>query len=137
MLGKIVPYILVGYIQVTVILLGGALHLRRADGRQPAGAARLHLVLFIAPTCRWASPSTVARNQLQAMQMTFFFFLPSMLLSGFMFPFRACPAGRRPSASAAADALSWCCASCAASCSRRNGVPCILRRAISRRFVPI
>jgi ABC-2 type transport system permease protein len=35
--------------------------------------------------------STVARNQLQAMQMTFFFFLPSMLLSGFMFPFRAMP----------------------------------------------
>jgi ABC-2 type transport system permease protein len=35
--------------------------------------------------------STVAKNQLQAMQMTFFFFLPSMLLSGFMFPFRAMP----------------------------------------------
>jgi ABC-2 type transport system permease protein len=35
--------------------------------------------------------STMARNQLQAMQMTFFFFLPSMLLSGFMFPFRAMP----------------------------------------------
>src|SRR5659263_703225 len=35
--------------------------------------------------------STVARNQLQAVQMTFFFFLPSMLLSGFMFPFRAMP----------------------------------------------
>ena len=35
--------------------------------------------------------STIARNQLQAMQMTFFFFLPSMLLSGFMFPFRAMP----------------------------------------------
>jgi len=35
--------------------------------------------------------STVARNQLQAMQMTFFFFLPSILLSGFMFPFRGMP----------------------------------------------
>ena len=35
--------------------------------------------------------STLARNQLQAMQMTFFFFLPSMLLSGFMFPFRGMP----------------------------------------------
>ena len=35
--------------------------------------------------------STIAKNQLQAMQMTFFFFLPSMLLSGFMFPFRAMP----------------------------------------------
>jgi ABC-2 type transport system permease protein len=36
--------------------------------------------------------STLAKNQLQAMQMTFFFFLPSMLLSGFMFPFRGMPA---------------------------------------------
>jgi len=35
--------------------------------------------------------STLAQNQLQAMQMTFFFFLPSMLLSGFMFPFRGMP----------------------------------------------
>jgi ABC-2 type transport system permease protein len=35
--------------------------------------------------------STIARNQLQAMQMTFFFFLPSILLSGFMFPFRGMP----------------------------------------------
>ncbi|MGH8800233.1 MAG: ABC transporter permease, partial [Casimicrobiaceae bacterium] len=35
--------------------------------------------------------SSVAQNQLQAMQMTFFFFLPSMLLSGFMFPFRGMP----------------------------------------------
>jgi ABC-2 type transport system permease protein len=35
--------------------------------------------------------STLARNQLQALQMTFFFFLPSMLLSGFMFPFRGMP----------------------------------------------
>lgn len=35
--------------------------------------------------------SSIARNQLQAMQMTFFFFLPSMLLSGFMFPFRGMP----------------------------------------------
>ena len=42
--------------------------------------------------------STVAENQLQAVQMSFFFFLPSLLLSGFMFPFRGMPAGRRPSA---------------------------------------
>ena len=42
--------------------------------------------------------STFALTQMQAMQLTFFFFLPSLLLSGFMFPFQACRAGRRHSA---------------------------------------
>jgi ABC-2 type transport system permease protein len=43
------------------------------------------------PTSGWLTFSTLARNQLQAMQMSFFFFLPSILLSGFMFPFRGMP----------------------------------------------
>jgi len=52
----------------------------------------LVLVLFIAANLSVGFTfSTLARNQMQAMQMTFFFFLPSMLLSGFMFPFRGMP----------------------------------------------
>jgi ABC-type transport system involved in multi-copper enzyme maturation permease subunit len=61
--------------------------------------------------------STVARTQMQAMQMTFFFFLPSILLSGFMFPFRGMPVlGAGGSARRSRSPTS--CASCAASCSR-------------------
>jgi ABC-2 type transport system permease protein len=52
----------------------------------------LSVLLFIAANLMLGlTISSVARNQLQAMQMTFFFFLPSMLLSGFMFPFRGMP----------------------------------------------
>src|SRR5437868_4578404 len=52
----------------------------------------LGMMLFIAALLALGfTISTLARNQLQAMQMTFFFFLPSMLLSGFMFPFRGMP----------------------------------------------
>jgi ABC-2 type transport system permease protein len=90
MVGKILPYVVMGYIQLAVILLAAfALfqvpwkaacpadgHDRRLHHCQPGGG--LHLF-------------DDRRNQLQAMQMTFFFFLPSMLLSGFMFPFRAMP----------------------------------------------
>jgi ABC-2 type transport system permease protein len=50
------------------------------------------LVLFIAANLAIGFTfSTIARNQMQAMQLTFFFFLPSMLLTGFMFPFRGMP----------------------------------------------
>ena len=52
----------------------------------------LAVLLFIAANLTLGLTfSSLARNQLQAMQMTFFFFLPSMLLSGFMFPFRGMP----------------------------------------------
>jgi len=52
------------------------------------------MVLYIAALLALGfTISTVAKSQLQAMQMTFFFFLPSLLLSGFMFPFRGMPAG--------------------------------------------
>jgi ABC-2 type transport system permease protein len=71
---------------------GGALDLRRAHARQPAAALRRGAALHLRQPSRWASPfSSLARNQLQAMQMTFFFFLPSILLSGFMFPFLGMP----------------------------------------------
>jgi len=92
MLGKIVPYILIGYVQVTVILIAARLLF---DVPMVGSLWLLSsvLVLFIAANLAVGFAfSTIARNQLQAMQLTFFFFLPSMLLTGFMFPFRGMPA---------------------------------------------
>lgn len=91
MIGKIIPYILVGYIQVGLIL-AAAYFLFQVP---MAGSLPLLLaVAFVFITANLAvgiTFSTVAKNQLQAMQMAFFFFLPSLLLSGFMFPFRGMP----------------------------------------------
>ncbi len=91
MLGKIVPYILVGYVQVVLILLASWL----LFGVPIVGSLWLLLAalsIFIAANlCIGFTISTVAQSQLQAMQMSFFFFLPSLLLSGFMFPFRGMP----------------------------------------------
>jgi ABC-2 type transport system permease protein len=91
MAGKIVPYIFVGMLQVAVIL-GSARFLFDVPMVGSAFLLVGSLVLFIAANLAVGFTfSTIARNQLQAMQMTFFFFLPSMLLSGFMFPFRGMP----------------------------------------------
>ena len=91
MTGKIVPYILIGYVQATVILLA-ARFLFEVPFAGNLVLLGLVLVLFIAANLAVGITfSTAAQNQLQAMQMTFFFFLPSMLLSGFMFPFRGMP----------------------------------------------
>jgi ABC-2 type transport system permease protein len=91
MAGKIIPYIMVGYVQVTIILLAAKL----LFGVPIVGSLALLslvLVLFMAANLAVGFTfSTLAKNQMQAMQMTFFFFLPSMLLSGFMFPFRGMP----------------------------------------------
>jgi ABC-2 type transport system permease protein len=92
MIGKIVPYLVVGHIQVAVILGLGVLLfdvpmrgslLDLGVGALPFLAAMLTLGLVV---------SSLSRTQFQATQMSFFFFLPSMLLSGFMFPFEAMPA---------------------------------------------
>ncbi|RJG17030.1 ABC transporter permease [Massilia cavernae] len=91
MIGKIVPYILIGYVQVLVILTAARLLF---DVPMVGSLVLLSfvLVLFIAANLAVGFTfSTLARNQLQAMQLTFFFFLPSILLSGFMFPFRGMP----------------------------------------------
>jgi ABC-2 type transport system permease protein len=91
MTGKIVPYIIVGYIQVTIILIASKLlfNIPMAGSLLLLSVA---LVVFIAANLAVGFTfSTLARNQLQAMQMAFFFFLPSILLSGFMFPFRGMP----------------------------------------------
>ena len=91
MLGKIIPYIVIGYVQMTLILL--AAHF--VFGVPMVGSLLLVYaiaLLFIgANLAIGITFSTLAKNQLQAMQMAFFFFLPSILLSGFMFPFRGMP----------------------------------------------
>jgi ABC-2 type transport system permease protein len=91
MTGKIIPYIIVGYVQVTIILAAAKL----LFAVPVVGSVVLLsgvLVLFMAANLAVGFTfSTLAKNQMQAMQMTFFFFLPSMLLSGFMFPFRGMP----------------------------------------------
>jgi ABC-2 type transport system permease protein len=91
MLGKIAPYILIGYVQVVVILVA-AVFLFRVPVVGSLALLSLVLVLFIATNLAIGFTfSTLARSQMQAMQMTLFFFLPSMLLSGFMFPYRGMP----------------------------------------------
>ena len=91
MTGKIVPYILIGLIQVT-LLLAAALLIFDVPLIGNLLLLYLSVMLFIAANLTLGITfSSIARNQLQAMQMTFFFFLPSILLSGFMFPFRGMP----------------------------------------------
>jgi len=91
MIGKILPFIMVGYIQVTVILTAAYfLFSVPIAGSLPMLLACV-LVFLAANLTVGMMFSTIAKSQLQAMQMTFFFFLPSMLLSGFMFPFRGMP----------------------------------------------
>ncbi len=91
MTGKIVPYILIGLVQVT-LLLAAALLLFDVPLAGSVLLLYLAVLIFIAANLALGITfSSMARNQLQAMQMTFFFFLPSILLSGFMFPFRGMP----------------------------------------------
>jgi ABC-2 type transport system permease protein len=91
MTGKILPYIAVGYIQVTLILIA-ARFIFEVPMIGSLWLIYLVALLFIAANLAVGITfSTLARNQLQAMQMAFFFFLPSILLSGFMFPFRGMP----------------------------------------------
>jgi len=91
MLGKIVPYILVGYIQMTLILLAAKLLFDVPLRGDLAPVFILSLVFIAANLSVGVTLSTMAKNQLQAVQMSVFFFLPSLLLSGFMFPFRGMP----------------------------------------------
>ncbi|MCW0220449.1 MAG: ABC transporter permease [Prosthecobacter sp.] len=91
LLGKIIPYILIGYIQVALILLA-AHFLFQVPMMGDLGLLLLGVFVFItANLAMGITFSTLAKNQLQAVQLSFFFFLPSLLLSGFMFPFRGMP----------------------------------------------
>jgi len=91
MLGKIIPYVAVGYIQATLIMLG-AYFIFHVPIIGSIGLLALTAGLFIAANLALGFTfSTIATSQLQAMQMTIFFLLPSILLSGFLFPFRGMP----------------------------------------------
>ena len=91
MVGKILPYVVIGYLQLGVVLLAAFLLFEVPMVGSFALLMAMIGVFIIANLGVGFTFSTIARNQLQAVQMTFFFFLPSMLLSGFMFPFRAMP----------------------------------------------
>ena len=91
MVGKILPYVVIGYVQLGVIMAAAALLFAVPMNGSLALLLALIGVFMLANLGVGLLFSTLARNQLQALQMTFFFFLPSMLLSGFMFPFRGMP----------------------------------------------
>ena len=91
MTGKIMPYIGIGLIQVTIVVTLAQL-LFGVPMQGSYTVLYISVLLFIAANLMLGlTISAAAENQLQAMQMTFFFFLPSILLSGFMFPFRGMP----------------------------------------------
>jgi len=91
LLGKIAPYILVGYVQVGLILTAAKFVFHVPMQGSLVLLLGVAMLFIIANLAVGITFSTLARNQLQAVQMTFFFFLPSILLSGFMFPFRGMP----------------------------------------------
>lgn len=92
MLGKVLPFLVVGGVQVVVVLVAA----KSLFGVPFIGSLWLLLIsiliFVLALVLLGYAFSTLARTQMQAMQLTFFFFLPSLLLSGFMFPFRGMPA---------------------------------------------
>ncbi len=91
MLGKVLPYLVVGGVQVVVVLAAAKLLFAIPfAGSLPLLLSAI-LVFVLALVLLGYSISTVARTQMQALQLTFFFFLPSILLSGFMFPYRGMP----------------------------------------------
>jgi ABC-2 type transport system permease protein len=95
MTGKIVPYVFIGLIQSTIILLA-ARYLFFVPFVGSLAVLYVVALLFIAANLTVGiTLSSIAQNQLQAMQLTFFYFLPTMLLSGFMFPFQGMPAWAR------------------------------------------
>ena len=91
MVGKILPYALIGYIQVLIVFVAArALFDVPMVGSYALLSAMVLLFIVATLTVGFAF-STIARSQMQSMQMTMFYFLPNMLLSGFMFPFRGMP----------------------------------------------
>ncbi len=91
MLGKIIPYVAIGFLQATMIVTAGHLLFKVPIVGDLALLATL-TTLFIATNLSVGYTfSTLAQNQLQAVQMSMMFFLPNMLLSGFLFPFAGMP----------------------------------------------
>jgi ABC-2 type transport system permease protein len=91
MVAKIVPYVLIGLVQVSLILVLGHLLFHVPIRGSLLDVYVLALIFIIANLALGLAISTMARNQFQAMQLTYFILLPSILLSGFMFPFSGMP----------------------------------------------
>jgi ABC transporter DrrB family efflux protein len=89
--GKILPYIVIGYVQMTIILTAGMLIFSVPFAGQWPMLYLLASLFFAANLAVGLGFSTLAQTQQQAMQMSFFFLLPNFLLSGFMFPYEAMP----------------------------------------------
>jgi len=91
MLGKIIPYILIGFVQM-VLILGAARFIFHVPMHGNTALIFILSIVFIAANLALGLTfSTMAKTQLQSMQMSIFFILPSIMLSGFMFPFRGMP----------------------------------------------
>ncbi len=91
MIGKIVPYVLIGYVQMSLILGAGNLVFRVPVVGSLSLLYGISALFIAANLALGLTVSTVAQTQQQAMQMSFFFMLPNILLSGFMFPWEAMP----------------------------------------------
>jgi ABC-2 type transport system permease protein len=91
MLGKIIPYVLVGFVQASMIIAIGVFLFGVPIIGSLLVLAMLSTLFITTNLSIGYTFSTVAQNQLQAMQMTLMFFLPNILLSGFMFPFTGMP----------------------------------------------
>jgi ABC-2 type transport system permease protein len=91
MLGKILPFLFVGAVQVGVVLLAARI-LFQVPFVGDLSLLLLGILIFVFALVLFGyTVSTIATTQMQAMQLTFFYFLPSLLLSGFMFPYRGMP----------------------------------------------
>jgi ABC-2 type transport system permease protein len=91
MMGKVLPYLVVGAVQVAVVLVAAKALFAIPFTGSPSLLLSTILVFVLALVLLGYTISTAARTQMQALQLTFFFFLPSILLSGFMFPYRGMP----------------------------------------------
>ena len=91
MIGKILPYIFIGYVQVLVVFTAARLLFGVPMAGSFAMLSATVLLFIVATLAVGFTFSTIARSQMQSMQMTLFYFLPNILLSGFMFPFRGMP----------------------------------------------
>jgi len=91
MIGKILPYVFIGYVQVLVVFSAARLLFDVPMAGSFAMLSATVLLFIVATLAVGFTFSTIARSQMQSMQMTMFYFLPNILLSGFMFPFRGMP----------------------------------------------
>ncbi|CAN7225648.1 ABC transporter permease [Mesorhizobium sp. LjRoot246] len=91
MMGKVLPYLAVGAVQVVVVLAAAKLLFAIPFTGSMSLLLTAVLIFVLALVLLGYTISTIARTQMQALQLTFFFFLPSIMLSGFMFPYRGMP----------------------------------------------